>query len=583
MGSAPSRRYKDGLRVMIDTTLTGEFSGELKFGVIMGASAALEKNNFEYTVCIEDAVSECVDEQYITELALEELPWVSAASNEVAVTLETHGTMRFAAMLVARDDRNRFEVKFVSDGTVLESVEANHLSDPNDPELSTCSRDLSPETLEPDPLWLLDRKIQAYIDQNWRMDLRIRECLSRLQMPRKASMPPLCGPFVGKNMFDSESLPAHPAPLPELSVDAIFVDTWAKYAGKIKFAPHYKIGPSYPRFDAWVDSIDAGEPLYFHAAFPVYAGLICLGHFQGQAEWVRATDVALIGISLYVNGELAPGFVDPPLVNGGVEKYGHEACHFIPGCVSTYLGDVAWIGGVFCLAPAEQDMEVRDDIYSISAYHQCLRDWSRKLARERSLDREITVEVNLVLSTNYLANVRKVCAGAVRVTLSDQGMATALERLRDVHDNRLNSQAARYPKRPRKVLSEMTYQYRLEKHLDDKATHGSEITDDSASTKMTTPSTVVARSAQTLSRQGITPPHSQKALPDSSSPPRKASELGINPPSRKASEGTQQRPAPAPPPGPPPKNVLTLQPPALYKPPPGAGIGNLDDSIDASQ
>merc|ERR1719277_1236018 len=140
----------------------------------------------------------------------------------------------------------------------------------------------------------------------------------------------------------------------------------------------------------------------------------------------------------------------------GMQTYGHEACHFVPGCVSTFIADCAWVGAVFCMAPAEDDMEVRDDIYTILAYHQILKEHAREKAKKGQYGApEITINVNLVLSTNYLANVRTVCAGAIKVHLSDRGLMTAYQRLRDVQERRLNSQAALYPKRPRKVLSEL--------------------------------------------------------------------------------------------------------------------------------
>jgi len=261
-------------------------------------------------------------------------------------------------------------------------------------------------------------------------------------------------------------------------VDGAFVDTWGKYAGKIKFASTYKIGPSYPRMDAWIDNVDAGDPLYFHAALPVYSGLICLGMYknpgepgQGQPEWIRASDVALVGIALYVNGELCTGvFTDPPLEKNGLQKYGHDSCHFIPGCASTYMADSAWVGGVFCLAPTDTDCELRDDVYTVMAYHQLLRDWAKR-PRPTGMPafgpREIDVQVNLVLSTSYLANLRQVCAGSVRVTLSEKGLAMAYERLRDVQDRRLNSQAAHYPRRPRKALSEITFEEGVEQRIVD--------------------------------------------------------------------------------------------------------------------
>jgi len=427
------------------------------FGRVTGVCASLVRNNFEYTITVEDNCTECIEEQFIRPLSLEAVDFVSSESREVAVWVETHGEKRFAANLVRRDEDMLFEVRFVADDTVLEGVSPEHLSEPNQLTL----RDVSPETLAPDPLWLLDRKIQANIDMHWPIQTRIHDALQLLRIPRPAAMPPLCGPFTGKNAVDSEGKPAHPAPLPELTVDGYFVDTWSKYAGKVKFATTYKIGPSNPRFDAWVEWIDAGDPLYFHAALPVYAGLICLGRFNGQPEWVRASDVALIGIALYVNGELHPGFVDPPLEKLGVQKYGHESCHFIPGCAATYLGDCAWMGAVFCLAPAPQDFEIRDDVYGIFAYHQILKDWYRKLRQTGGT--EIIIEVNLVLSTNYLATLRQVCSGAIRVTLSDKGMMVSDLRLREIHETKLESNAALNPRRPRKVLSEQTHEQRLER------------------------------------------------------------------------------------------------------------------------
>jgi hypothetical protein len=202
----------------------------------------------------------------------------------------------------------------------------------------------------------------------------------------------------------------------------------------------------------------------------VYAGLICLGKFGGQPEWVRASDVTLVGIALYVNdgtksvSQLHPGFENPPLEKLGAQQFGHECCHFIPGCVSTYFAEHAWVGAVFCLAPEEKDMEVRDDIYTIMAYHQILREWPRH-QQMRGLPMEITVEVNLVLSTNYLANLRQVCAGAVRVMLTDRGLYLANERIKDVKNRRENSEQAMNPRRQRKSLVAETYGEKLEKTL----------------------------------------------------------------------------------------------------------------------
>jgi len=467
--AAPARRWHNGSFVMVDVNRSGKFRdkqrflGPLDFGKITGACAALERHNFEYTIMIEENRSSCFEEQYLWPLQgggdiFPDLDWLTPDSRDVAVFVETHGTKKFFASLLRRDKEGAFEVKFPYDGSVLTGVSKHHLSEPDDNTL----RDASPQSLAPDPLWLLDRKIvgEGNIDVKWPIKMRIKEALKQIRVPRPATKQPLLGPFIGKKAKDSEGYPAHPAPLPELSVDRFFVDMWSKYLSKVKFATNYCCGPSHPHMDNWIERCDAADALYFHAALPVFAGLICLGHYQGHPEWVRASDVALVGVALYVDDQLFPGFTDPPLDKMGMQTYGHEACHFIPGCVSTYIADCAWVGAVFCLAPSDDDMEVRDDIYSILAYHQILKEQAREQAKKSKKGQygppEITINVNLVLSTNYLANVRTICAGAIKVSLSDRGLVSAYERLRDVQERRLNSQAALYPKRPRKVLSELS-------------------------------------------------------------------------------------------------------------------------------
>lgn len=444
-----------------------EYPGELRIGKITGVTQALERNNFEYTVMVEDDVTECVEEQHLYPLRIEDLPYVNENSRYVAVEVETHGCKTYGANLIRRNADATYEVKFVSDGTLLDGVPIDCMHMPNE---HTRTR-FSPNSEAPDPLWMMDRKIQDNIDLRWPIQFRIKEALARVKTMRPASVQPISGNFVGKGKADSEGFPAHPAPLPELSLNGVFVDTWAKFAGKIKFASTYQMGPCYPRFDAWIDCVDAGEPLYFHAALPVYAGLICTGYYSSmngvrQPEWVRASDVALIGVALYVNDELHQGFPDPPLDKLGMDKYGHESCHYIPGCVSTYMGDVAWVGGVFCLGPMDQDFELRDDVYNIEAYHHILRDQARRMHAEQSENREITITVNLVLSTNYLANLRQVCTGSIKVTLSNAGLHQAGVRMKDILENRLGSKQCLNPQRPRKVLSEMSHEYHLtEKHV----------------------------------------------------------------------------------------------------------------------
>ena len=42
---------------------------------------------------------------------------------------------------------------------------------------------------------------------------------------------------------------AHPKPAEDLVVDGEFVDTWGKFASKVKFASTFKVGPAYPRME----------------------------------------------------------------------------------------------------------------------------------------------------------------------------------------------------------------------------------------------------------------------------------------------------------------------------------------------
>jgi hypothetical protein len=247
----------------------------------------------------------------------------------------------------------------------------------------------------------------------------------------------------------------------------------------------------------WVETVDASDPLYFHAALPVYAGLVCIGKFNGQPEWIRASDIALVGIALYVNGELYAGFEDPPLEKEGMKKYGHDSCHFIPGCAATYLADSKWVGAAFCLAPAEKDDEIRDDIYGIMAYHRLLVDCFQAYG-----EADITLEVNLVLSTNYLASVRQVCSGALSIHLSEKALWLSDLRLRDVHENKFKSDAALNPKRQRKVLSELTHEQRLERLMVEQLNEGRKSTEIGGFGKSLSPRVSVATQRSELERGG---------------------------------------------------------------------------------
>ncbi|CAE7508895.1 POLD1 [Symbiodinium sp. CCMP2456] len=486
MGSAPSCSHRVGCYCKIDESRNRDFSGCLRFGKITGVCAALQRHNYEYTVQVDSGDTECVEEQYLQELFLPELDWVSPYTREVAVFVETHGAKRFVAELIRRTEDGVFQVRF-ADGSLLENVKAEQLSPPAENALRT-----SPSKTPPDADWLLDRKIQARIDDVWPIKKRIKDALEKLRTPRPVTAPILRGPFVGKDAVDSEGEPripptqfvccsyaAHPKPAEDLVVDGEFVDTWGKFAGKVKFASTFKVGPAYPRMEVWVEQVDAAEPLYFHAALPVHAGLICLGKYEGNPEWIRSSDVALLGIMIYADGELCSKLDNPALVKHGAQKYGHDSCHYVPGCSSTYLVDMDWIGAVFTLAPSDSDFEVQDDIYNIVTYHEILEAASSKLQEHGNISAseraEVLVQVDLVLTTSYLATIRQVCCGAVRVMLTQKGMDVSRKRLRHVLKHRFRSQAALFPKRPTKDLSKPRFEDgvedRIQKYLD--ATLGS--------------------------------------------------------------------------------------------------------------
>eukprot|EP00746_Dinoflagellata_sp_MGD_P006482 gnl/MRDRNA2_/MRDRNA2_112703_c0_seq1.p1 gnl/MRDRNA2_/MRDRNA2_112703_c0~~gnl/MRDRNA2_/MRDRNA2_112703_c0_seq1.p1 ORF type:complete len:576 (+),score=119.25 gnl/MRDRNA2_/MRDRNA2_112703_c0_seq1:108-1835(+) len=461
MGSGLQRQYPDRMLVMVDSK--GDFE-EYFVGMIRSCCAAKEKNNFEYTISINDSNVICAEQQYVKPLRIPEFHWISSRRRDVAIRLETHGDIHFEAVILRKDKEGLFEVEFKADKSILDGVVSDHMLEPHEGSV----KDQSPESTAPNPLWLLDRKMQAFIDQYILMSKRIIDCLDTLKEPRGPFTPPLRGPFTGREQQDSEGYPSHPCPMPELKIDADFVNAWSKVAGKVKFAGSFKMGPDYPRFDHWLDIADAGDPLYFYAALPVYAGLICLGtfslgDFKNEPEFIKANDVALLGVALYVNGELQTVMPNPPLVANAMEKLGHEACNFIPGCTSTYQVDCTWVGGVFCLAPSDSDMEVADDINNIETYHAILKEWSKRLAREGNANGSIKIEVDIVISTDYLANIRQVCCGEIEVVLSERGLAAAAKRLHDVKTNKVNSREAQFPKRPSKgVLSALTAAERLE-------------------------------------------------------------------------------------------------------------------------
>lgn len=461
MGSGLQRQYPDRMLVMVDSK--GDFE-EYFVGMIRSCCAAKDRNNFEYTISINDSNVICAEQQYVKPLRIPEFHWISSRRRDVAIRLETHGDIHFEAVILRKDKEGLFEVEFKADKSILDGVVSDHMLEPHEGSV----KDQSPESTAPNPLWLLDRKMQAFIDQYVPMSKRIIDCLATLGEPRGPFTPPLRGPFTGREQQDSEGYPSHPCPMPELKIDADFVNAWSKVAGKVKFSQSFKMGPDYPRFDHWLDINDAGDPLYFYAALPVYAGLISLGtfslgDFKNEPEFIKANDVALLGVALYVNGELQTVMPNPPLVTNGMEKLGHEACNFIPGCTSTYQVDCTWVGGVFCLAPSDSDMEVADDINNIETYHAILKDWSKRLAREGNANGSIKIEVDIVLSTDYLANIRQVCCGEIEIVLSERGLAAAAKRLHDVKTNKANSREAQFPKRPIKgALSALTQAEKLQ-------------------------------------------------------------------------------------------------------------------------
>ena len=200
MGSAPASNHRVGCYVKIDESRKRDFSGSLRFGKVTGVCAALQRHNYEYTVQIDSGETECVEEQYLQGLYLHELDWVSPHSREVAVGVETHGAKKFVAELIRRTADGVFQVRF-PDGSLLENVQLKQLSKPKDSALRT-----SPSKTPPDSDWLLDRKIQARIDDVWPIRQRIKDALRQLQTPRPVTNPILRGPFVGKDAADSEGV-----------------------------------------------------------------------------------------------------------------------------------------------------------------------------------------------------------------------------------------------------------------------------------------------------------------------------------------------------------------------------------------
>lgn len=454
--------------VMVDSK--GKFE-EYFVGMIRSCCAAKERNNFEYTISINESNVVCAEQQYIRPLKIPEFHWITARRRDVAIRLETHGDIHFEAVILRKSRDGLFEVEFKADKSILDGVVSEHMLEPHEGSV----KDQSPESTAPNPLWLLDRKMQAFIDQYYLMSKRIGDCLEVLKVPRGPFTPPLRGPFTGRDLVDSEGYTAHPCPMPELKIDAEFINAYSKVAGKVKFSNTYKMGPDYPRFDHWLDICDAGDALYFYGALPVYAGLVCLGNFsmgdfKDEPEFIKANDVGLVGVALYVNGELQTFMPNPPVVADAMEKLGHEACNFIPGCTSTYQIDCTWVGGAFCLAPTEQDMEVLDEIDNIEAYHSILKDWSKRLAREGNANGSIKLEVDIVISTDYLANVRQVCCGEIEIVLSERGLAAAAKRLHEIKTIKVNSKEAQFPKRAVKgVLSTLTREQKLVQKKQDAA------------------------------------------------------------------------------------------------------------------
>ena len=198
MGSAPACSHRVGCYCKIDESRKRDFTGGLRFGKITGVCAAVQRHNYEYTVQVDSGYTECVEEQYLQELFLPELDWVSPHTRDVAVAVETHGAKRFVAELIRRTGDGVFQVRF-PDGSLLENVQVGQLSAPKDTALRT-----SPSKTPPDADWLLDRKIQARIDDFWSMRQRIKDALRKLQTPRPVTAPVLRGPFVGKDAVDSE-------------------------------------------------------------------------------------------------------------------------------------------------------------------------------------------------------------------------------------------------------------------------------------------------------------------------------------------------------------------------------------------
>merc|ERR1719182_1365157 len=87
----------------------------------------------------------------------------------------------------------------------------------------------------------------------------------------------------------------------ELEVDSQFMRRYQRHLGKVKFATTYEIGDEFPHFGHWKTEVDCKDSLYAYVCLPSYAGLINLGEFDGEPQFISFSDVGLLGVALRID------------------------------------------------------------------------------------------------------------------------------------------------------------------------------------------------------------------------------------------------------------------------------------------
>lgn len=467
MGSFPSASYKKGQLVLYSPP--NDFAVKTRkkewyCGTIIDACPGSKHNQWLYSIRHDESVTEVCEEHLIVPFFLEGIP-----RREVAVVLPEFPAKVFLGMVMKIDAEGCVEVRFRDGSTetihpsrLLEDVEAQKIlgkveQDPESMELfGDWTLGLSPTTeFVEQPEAIIDKKVLKNIDMHYPMKFRIIDGLEKVRSvdPKDLELFPVTGVANPPGSFDSRGFPTYPSyPDEELEVDSQFMRRYQRHLGKVKFATTYEIGDEFPHFGHWKTEVDCKDSLYAYVCLPSYAGLINLGEFDGEQQFISFSDVGLLGVALRIDGEYVTQNENPPHqpVNRGTERVPlmRESMQYIPGCISTYVIEPTEVSFILTFAPSPGDFEVADDMYHIKLYHQILR--GPQMALKGSFDMEIV----FYLATDYVTTVRPIAAGSVKVKCSSASQSKAVARLRHVRETRLPTQMGAAPTRARKYLAE---------------------------------------------------------------------------------------------------------------------------------